>query len=138
MICENEKVYWLPFQFHALFSLFLSLGVNLGQWIPINVSVQMFYEKADFFCLFVSNRSLTQWTLKTFKLDNTKQSWRQTESSHLKLMNKPSMTPPLVLIRLTASANWSRKHKNWKRLNLTTFIANKRVWFQLMCIDGHA
>lgn len=32
----------------------------------------MFYEKADF--LFVSNRSLTQWTLKTFKLDNTKQS----------------------------------------------------------------
>lgn len=54
IICENEKVYWLPFQFHGLFSLFLSLDVNLGQWIPINVSVQMFYEKADFFfCLFL-------------------------------------------------------------------------------------
>lgn len=31
MICKNEKVYWLVFQFHGLFSLFLSLGVNLGQ-----------------------------------------------------------------------------------------------------------
>lgn len=52
MICENEKVCWLAFQFHGLFSLFLSLGVNLGQWISINVSVKMFYEKADFVVCF--------------------------------------------------------------------------------------
>lgn len=79
-----------------------------SRWIPISVTVVLFYEKNDFW---VYNHHLTQWVLKTFKVNNSQRSWRQRESYNFKLMNKPSMTPPLVLICLTAGANWAYKHK---------------------------
>lgn len=64
---------------------------------------------------------------KTFKLNNCELSWRQIESSNSKLMNKPSVTPPLVLTRLTAGVNWPSKHENWKWLNLIILEPNKRA-----------